>query len=68
MGFYSMGFYKFLHPVNSWFLYIEPIVAQDVKKKNVILFLSLVSDSLVSSHSLFFVSVSLSWWIWWYWE
>ena len=28
----GMGFVKFLEPVNNWFLYIEPSVAQDVKK------------------------------------
>ena len=43
----GMGFYKFLHPMSSWFLYIDPTVAQDVKKKNVILFLSLLSLTLL---------------------
>ena len=44
----GMGFYKFLHLVNSWFLYIEPTIAHDVKKINVILFLSLLSLTLLS--------------------
>ena len=45
----GMVFYKFLHLVNSWFLYIEPTtIAHDVKKINVILFLSLLSLTLLS--------------------
>ena len=47
-----MSFYKFLQPVNSWFLYIEPTVAWDVKKKK--------NLCKISPHSLFSVSLSLS--------
>ena len=58
----GMGFYKFLHPMSSWFLYIDPTVAQDVKKKNVILFLSLLSLTLLSLLTLssLFLFLSLS--------
>ena len=65
-----MGFYKFLHPVSSWFLYIDPTVAQDVKKKNVILFLYLLSLLTLSSLFLFLSLGGFGgigrrfWWLW----
>ena len=52
-----MSFYKFLQPVNSWFLYIEPTVAWDVKKKKIYVKYLLTLSSLFLSLSL---SLSLS--------
>ena len=46
-----MGFYKFLHPVSSWFLYIDPCSTR--YKKEIFYFTPLFLLSLLTLSSLF---------------